>query len=297
MVNMSSSNNSTPRSINLYETKPQQNHHHNHNHNHRHHNHYNHHQTVPSTTATIPVTRSTIDDFREIVREQSFIIPNNSSSEDNHIDVPVKKYPPLPDIAVPGSSLTNNAFFRTETTLIKPTVNQPKKQMFYHFASTQRGHLPALNKPHNLPSMSNAMDLDEDLPQCYANIAHRVATYTSPGDRIISPIKRPSAPSPPVSAQLKRIGYNAFGYDERDRDQDEEENCSILDDDESQLFYDSSYFNNNDTSHSIRINNHRIDHYGNTNRYLNMSDRQNTMLIDGSNDEPVHPLDSIDFEP
>ncbi len=39
--------------------------------------------------------------------------------------------------------------------------------------------------------------------------------------------------------------------------------------------------------------NHRIDHYNHNNRYTNINDRQNTILI---NDEPTHPLDSIDFE-
>jgi hypothetical protein len=265
MVNMSSSNNSTPRSTS---------------------------QHYPSTTATIPVTRSTIDDFREIIREQSFIIPNNnsSSSEHNHIDVPIKKYPPLPDIAVPHAMSTSNTFFRTETVLTTPKQTQPKKQMFYHFAPTQRGHLPALNKRHNLPTMTNVMDLDEDLPQCNTTIAHRAATYTSPGDRVISPIKRPSAPSPPTSAQIKRPGQNAFVYGEEDQDEEDEENYSGLDDDESQLFDEHFYRFNHQP---ITMINRRIDHYSHNNRYTNVNDRQNTII----DDEPAHPLDSIDFEP
>jgi len=278
MVNMSSSNNSTPRSTNLNGSTSQ--HHH-----------------VPSTTATIPVTRSTIDDFREIIREQSFITPNNSSSDHNHIDVPIKKYPPLPDIAVPNTNSTINTFFRTETILTKPKQNQPKKQMFYHFAPTQRGHLPSLNKRHILPTMVNVMDLDEDLPQCHTPIAHRAATYTSPGDRVISPIKRPSAPSPPASAQIKRPGQNAFVYGEEDQDEEDEEdeeNYSRLDDDDSQLF-DENFFHYN--HQPITMINHRIDHYNHNNRYLNMNDGQSTILTNGEHDEPTHPLDSIDFEP
>ncbi|CAF1047211.1 unnamed protein product [Rotaria sp. Silwood1] len=276
MVNMSSSNNSTPRSTNHTESKS------------------HHHQCSLSNATTVSVTHSTIDDFREIIREQSFIIPNNSSSDHNHIDVPVKKYPPLPDIAVPNSSSTNNTFFRTETVLTTPKQNQPKKQMFYHFAPTQRGHLPALNKRHILPIMSNVMDLDEDLPQCNTTIAHRAATYTSPSDRSISPIKRPSAPSPPASAQIKRPGHNAFVYGQEDQDEEDEENCSILDDEDSQYFNDHfSRYNNQ----SITMTNHRIDHYNNTDRYINMNDRQNTIIIDSGHDEPTHPLDSIEFEP
>ena len=66
--------------------------------------------------------------------QQSFISSNNS------IDVPMKKYPPLPDISL--SSITNR-FYRTETILPPPTT---KKQIFNHFTSTQRGQLPSLNK-------------------------------------------------------------------------------------------------------------------------------------------------------
>ncbi|CAF2920718.1 unnamed protein product [Rotaria sp. Silwood2] len=84
--------------------------------------------------------------------------------------------------------------------------------MFYHFAPTQRGHLPALNKCPILPIISNVMDLDEDLLQCNTTIAHRTATYTSTSDRSMSLIKRPSAPSPPTSAQIKRPSQNAFVY-------------------------------------------------------------------------------------
>ncbi|CAF1505546.1 unnamed protein product [Rotaria sordida] len=278
MVNMSSSNNSTPRSTNHNESKS------------------HHYQSSLSNSATVPGTHSTIDDFREIIREQSFIIPNNSSSDHNYIDVPVKKYPPLPDITVPNTSSTNNTFFRTETNINASKQNQPKKQMFYHFAPTQRGHLPALNKRHILPTMSNVMDLDEDLPQCNTTIAHRAATYTSPSDRSISPIKRPSAPSPPASAQIKRSGHNAFVYDQEDQDEqdEDEENCSILDDEDSQYFDEHfSRYNNQ----PIAMINHRIDHYSNTNRYINMNGRQNTLIVDGGHDEPAHPLDLNDFEP
>ncbi|CAF1502696.1 unnamed protein product [Rotaria magnacalcarata] len=282
MVNMSSSHNTTPRST--------------------HHHHESkslHHESSLSNGHSIPVTRSTIDDFREIIREQSFIIQNSSSSDPDHFDVPVKKYPPLPDIAVPSPSTTSNTFFRTEAILTIPKQNQPKKQMFYHFAPTQRGHLPALNKRHILPMMANVMDLDEDLPQCHTTIAHRAATYTSPGDRVISPIKRPSAPSPPTSAQIKRPGQHAFAYgdedqDEEDEEDDDEENCSIIDDEDSQLFNERFYRYNDQP---ITMINHRIDHYGNSNRYVNMNDRQNTIIINDGHDGAAHPLDSVEFEP
>ncbi|UJR32364.1 hypothetical protein I4U23_019827 [Adineta vaga] len=250
MVNMSSSNNSTPRSTSR--------------------------QYSPTGINTSPGARSTIDEFREIVREQSFVLPNNSSSE----QVPVKRYPPLPDITVP-----NNPFFRTEATLTTPKSTQPKKQMFYHFAPTQRAHLPALNKRNNLPTMSNVMDLDEDLPQCHTTIAHRAATYTSPGDRVISPIKRPSAPSPPASAHLKRPGQNTYAYGD-----DDDENYSELeendDDDDSQSFDEQTYRYN---QQPVTIMNRRIDHYSQDNRFIDMNHTHHN--------ERSHPLNAISFEP
>jgi hypothetical protein len=238
-MNMFSSLNNTPRLTITNGSSSQQNH------------------PNTTTTATIPIIRSTIDDFREIVREQSFINPNHSTTSDHHhhIDVPIKKYPPLPDITIPSMSSTNNTFFRTETILTPPKTSQSKKQMFYHFASTQRGQLPALNKHQNLPTISNMMDLDEDLPQCNANVGNRAATYTSPGDRIISPIKRPSAPSPPTSAQVKRPGQNAFDY--AGEDEEDEENHSGFNDEDSQLFDEHFYSYHQPTI----MNNHRIDHY------------------------------------
>ncbi|CAF3338624.1 unnamed protein product [Rotaria socialis] len=236
-----------------------------------------------TTTATVPIIRSTIDDFREIVREQSYIIPNNSDPE--AIDVPVKKYPPLPDISVPSSStLINNTFYRTETILTAPKQTESKKQIFNHFAPTQRGHLPALNRRHVLPTMSNVMDLDEDLPQCTNNTANRAATYTSPGDRIISPIKRPSAPSPPASAQIKRPGQNAFddGYEEPD-----EEHYSGLDDEESQFFDEEFYrYHHPNTTNSRRNNHHNIH-----NRHSQNIGQHPTIIINDEYDESAHPFD------
>lgn len=278
MVNMSTStsNHSTPRSSNLHGSFSQHNH-------------------VPSTTATLPVTRSTIDDFREIIREQSFVIPNHSSTSDhNHHDVPIKKYPPLPDISTQHVHANTNAFYRTETILTQPKNDLPRKQMCYHFAS---GHLPALGKRPVPPLVSNVMDLDEDLPQCHNSIPQRVATYTSPGDRVISPIKRPSAPSPPASAQIKRLGQNAFVYGDEEQDEDDEddeENCSQLDDDESQLFDEHFY---QYQRQPIGMINRRIDHYNPNARYNYLNQRQNTLIFNGDRDDGAHPLDSIDLEP
>ena len=282
MVNMSTtSNHSTPRSTN-------------------HHASFSQHHHAPSTTATLPVVRSTIDDFREIIREQSFIIPSHSSSsssDPNHLDVPVRKYPPLPDISTQHVHSSTNAFYRTETILTQPKSELPRKQMCFHFASVQPGHLPSLSKRPVPLAVTNAMDLDEDLPQCGNSIPQRAATYTSPGDRVISPIKRPSAPSPPASAQIKRAGQNAFVYGEEEQDEedeDDEENCSALDDDESQLFDEHFYHY---TRQPITMVNRRIDHYNPHSRYFQINQRQDTLIIDGDQDDGAHPLDSLDLEP
>ncbi|CAF0746332.1 unnamed protein product [Adineta ricciae] len=254
MVNMSSSNNSTPRSTSR--------------------------QYSPTGNNTSPTTRSTIDDFREIIREQSFVLPNNSSSD----QVPVKRYPPLPDINVP-----NSPFFRTEANLTALKANQPKKQMFYHFAPTQRTHLPSLNKRAIPPSMSNVMDLDEDLPQCHTAIAHRAATYTSPGDRVTSPIKRPSAPLPPASAHLKRPGHIYGNEDPTDEENysDLEENGDDDDDDDDSQSFDERFYRY--TQQPITMVNRRVDDYSQTTRCINIDNNVHN--------ERTHPLNTISFEP
>ena len=141
--------------------------------------------------------------------------------------VPVKKYPPLPVIAVATGSVEP---------MLTPSVSAKKilakTQMLHHFVSTQRTALPTISQPFAPARLTRAMDLHEELPEFHCHGAHRAATYTSIGDRIISPIKRPSAPSPPASAQSKREG--AF--------HDDDDNHSIIDDVESQFFDESIYY-------------------------------------------------------
>jgi hypothetical protein len=218
--------------------------------------------TNTTTTTTIPISRSTIDDFREIIREQAFITPTNS------LDLSIKRYSPIPSIST------------SETCLI------PKRQIFNHFAPTQRAQLPSLSKRSMLPTMSNVMDLDEDLPQCNINIAHRAATYTSPGDRIISPIKRPSAPSPPTSAQIKRLGQTAFINDDDD-DEEDSQRCFGLTDDDSQLFNENFYHYHQ----PIIMTNHRIDHYNHNNPHRQLIEKHPTIIINDGHDELLHSLD------
>lgn len=215
-----------------------------------------------------PIIRSTIDDFREIVREQTNL-PSTSSS-----DISIKKYSPIPSI------------FPSETYVTSSKPIQSNKQIYNHFASSQRTQLPSLNSNNNnkrsiLPTMLNVMDLHEDLPQCNINTTHRAATYTSPGDRIISPIKRPSAPSPPTSAQIRR--FDQINHE------DNQQNYLGLTDEDSQLFNDNFYHYHQ----PIIMKQHRIDHY---NCHGQIVERHPTIIINDGHDELAHPLDSYDFE-
>lgn len=170
------------------------------------------HKSVP---LNIPSTRLHSDEYRDLTEEASSDPFLDGTLEDHTVEVPVKKYSPLPDIS--QSDLRTNTFplIRTEASLLpnKPRISN-RSNMVYHFATTQRGHLPALNKSMMNFHTVNAMDLDEDLPECHTNGNQRTATYTSPGERIQSPIERPPAPSPPSSAQVKKFNSFAFGDDD-----------------------------------------------------------------------------------
>lgn len=242
-----------------------------------------------SSSQQNPLSHSTIDDFREIIREQSFILPNNSTSDAEHVDVPVKKYPPLPDIAVTQFTSSHAPFFRTEATLSSSTrSNVPKRQMFYHFARPQRTHLPSINKISMPQSLSNMMDLDESLPECYTRIPNRPETYTSPNDRLSSPIKRPSAPSPPASAHIKRAGQNAFVNRDDDEDEHNLDDQSEYDDIESQLFEENFYHRYEQPTQS-----RRPAAPMSTNRYLNLNEQDNSLLI---YDDPTSSFSALDIQ-
>ena len=267
-INMSNSNNHTPR---LTVTTAS--------------------SSYPNTSATtmIPTTRSTIDE----VREQYSGNPTGADFDEEVMDVPVKKYPPLPDITQSGPGAASHTYVRTETTLIPPKQRSPvKSKMVYHFAPSQRGYLPALGKTSFMPTITNTMDLDEDLPQHSTSNAYRAATYTSPGERVISPIKRPSAPSPPTSAQVKRFGQPSFASDDQDDDDDEDHHPSEQDEVESQLF-DESF---QQVNPPINTNNRRINHYGHHNRPAHLFESHPAIAIDRRYDDWAHPLDSNDFE-
>lgn len=86
--------------------------------------------------------------------------------------------------------------------------SQAETQKINHFASNAGGQKGGV-KVHRLPALEKAMkhslqttmDLDEDLPMnpVLESLVNRRGIYTSPGERLISPIKRPQAPSPACS--------------------------------------------------------------------------------------------------
>lgn len=224
-----------------------------------------------------------INEIRRLIREQTNLSKNsrlqnyyhhqNSGDSSDELEVPIRKFTPLPDIP-----RMDDAYFRTESNLVakrgshhtnhldldseysfiddsKPdyamasvdpssssssstTVGacvtaaasnglgrasfnskQSRMETRYHFgnSSNHAGGGFGSKKPfnHRLPSLEktinhtiqNTMDLDEDLPMNpEPDRTNQRQIYTSPGDRIISPIKRPNAPSPvselysPISA-------------------------------------------------------------------------------------------------
>lgn len=218
----------------------------------------------PNTTTTTSIVRSPIDDYHD-------------SSE-----ITVRKYPLLPDI--PTSTFHETSSMQTEPFYPKP---RGRRQVFNHFAHTQRQQMPPVNK---IPDRSviNALDLDEDFPQAHSESSHRAATYTSPGERIISPIKRPSAPSPPTSAQIKRA--NASGLlvdDEEEDDEYDDARYSRLDYDDSQIFNENFYH----YPPPIIMDNNR--HH----RHAQIIQQHPSIVINDGYDELNPSFDCNEFEP
>lgn len=217
-----------------------------------------------------------INQIRKVIREQTTLhlkgknaqnrpmVPSYNSDDSDDLEVPVRKFTPLPDIP-----RADNPYYRTESKLIKneidnddddeverphgalplknihnnstPIVNsfenhhtesthriqeKPNLNMetrLNHFASNpkpkaQIHRLPALEK-HLNHGLHQTMDLDEDLPLNpinTTNVRNQRMTYTSPGDRIISPIKRPQAPSPPASSINRRKEHSNSDSDSDD---------------------------------------------------------------------------------
>ena len=208
-----------------------------------------------------------INDIRRLIREQTNVSKNsryyngNSGDSSDELEVPIRKFTPLPDIP-----RMDDAYFRTESNLVKRhhhntnhldldseysfiddskqeyapahtasgdpsssssssttmansavagnslnrtsfNAKQSRKETRYHFGSSNYASFGNGKKAfnHRLPSLEkninhtiqSTMDLDEDLPMNpEPDRTNQRQIYTSPGDRIISPIKRPNAPSP-----------------------------------------------------------------------------------------------------
>ena len=225
------------------------------------------HSNHPTTTTTTssPTVRSSIDDYHD-------------SSE-----VTVRKYALLPDI--PTSTTHETSSLQTAPFYPKP---KGRKQVFNHFAHSQRQQMPTVNRISDR-SVINALDLDEDFPQGHCESSHRAATYTSPGERIISPIKRPSAPSPPTSAQIKRANADGLLNDDDYDDDEDDARYSRLDYEDSQIFNEHFYH----YPPAIIMGNRHHQHP----RHAQILQRHPAIIINDGYDELNSPLDCNEFEP
>lgn len=133
------------------------------------------------------------------------------SGDDNFIDDNI----PFAQIKINGLTATGTDAITTTTLITSNHHNSSSmKKSINHFGTMNKiNHnlrLPALEKNIN-HSLQNTMDLDEDLPMntCTSEAINQRNIYTSPGDRIISPIKRPQAPLPPSSAYRRKSNENS----------------------------------------------------------------------------------------
>lgn len=143
-------------------------------------------------------------------RTESYLIQTNPVSKQENDDRPAGALPMSTFLKTDESRIPQQTFF-SENGANKIKIR--KNETRYHFVQkkTNVHRLPALEKntKHNL---HQAMDLDEDLPINpinTSNLRNQRVIYTSPGDRIISPIKRPPAPSPPASTSFRREEKNS----------------------------------------------------------------------------------------
>lgn len=180
------------------------------------------------------------------------VVVYDSDDSSDEMEVSIRKFTPLPDI--PRS---DDTYYRTESSLVKTSVAPAldrdnsfidgknclkfsfpvednsfvqtclsRKETRYHFGGSSQtkkpyNHkLPSLEKAIN-HTIQNTMDLDEDLPMNPEfDRQNQRQIYTSPGDRIISPIKRPQAPSPPNTATAHRLNSKQKTSSDSDSDAD-----------------------------------------------------------------------------
>ncbi|RNA29817.1 hypothetical protein BpHYR1_029250 [Brachionus plicatilis] len=183
-----------------------------------------------------PRDAENIHEIRRLIQEQTNVMPAKQRTKSNpnpnlDLDLPFKRFSTLPDI--PSS---DDPFYRTESNLKNDKIGNQEKQIgyqnskneekksqiinivsrkdtFYHFASSSTSRITIDQKFssfENQSTLRNALDLDEDLPiSNEPKIINQRLIYTCPVSRMISPIKRPQAPSPPTSAIRKRSFQNS----------------------------------------------------------------------------------------
>lgn len=176
-----------------------------------------------------------IHEIRKLIREQSNLVSfkqrvKSSPETDLELDLPFKRFSTLPDIP-----RVDDAFYRTESNLkIEKLENEEnqipihipkidekkshsnyasKKDTFYHFASSSSSRInlgQKFSSFENDLTLRNALDLDEDLPLSNEpTVLNQRLVFTCPVARMISPIKRPQAPSPPTSPNHTRSIQNS----------------------------------------------------------------------------------------
>jgi hypothetical protein len=133
-----------------------------------------------------------------------------------------------------GSDVLNSdsmILFANNSLNSQPFNKYIRKETRYHFGGSSNTGSNKIGYVHRLPALeknvnhtiNNTMDLDEDLPMnpntTTPEYINQRMIYTSPGDRVISPIKRPQAPSPAASA-YRRKSNKAFNNSQSDSDND-----------------------------------------------------------------------------
>ena len=168
-----------------------------------------------------------MNEIRQLIKDQN-VMPSTKQKIkiDSQLEIPFKRFSTLPDIP-----REDDPFYRTESNLKmeklenehyqnsnnneKPQIVNyvSRKDTFYHFAPSNTNRMTINQKFSSLENeltLQNALDLDEDLPLSNepTKLNQRLV-FTCPVARMISPVKRPQAPSPPSSAIRKRNFLNS----------------------------------------------------------------------------------------
>jgi hypothetical protein len=173
--------------------------------------------------------------------ESKLIRDNISSTANNEIFIESRsgeradgKEVPSGGVVGGGGDVLNSdsmILFANNNLNSQPFNKYIRKETRYHFGGSSNTGANKVGYSHRLPALeknvnhtiNNTMDLDEDLPMnpntTTPEYINQRMIYTSPGDRVISPIKRPQAPSPAASA-YRRKSNKAFNNSQSDSDND-----------------------------------------------------------------------------